>query len=208
MHRSIPLDRFDDVPDTAQGLTAQAVAARSARYGQNQILEAAAGGWVALLRDTVKDPMLWFLVATSGLFGIVGEWTESAVLLAALVPFLGMDAYLNRRTQASTEGLSTRLATQATVERDGRRQAIASLAVVPGDLVVIDAGDAFPADGLLVQGERMQTDESSLTGEAFPVRKEALARFPRAEAQASVESRHWGYAGTRLLTGAGLLRVV
>ena len=208
MHRSVPIERFDDVPDTAQGLTAQAVAARLARYGQNQILEAAAGGWVGLLRETVKDPMLWFLVVTSGIFAFVGEWTESAVLLAALVPFLGMDAYLNRRTQASTEGLSTRLATQATVERDGRRQAIASVAVVPGDLVVIAAGDALPADGLLVQGERMQTDESSLTGEAFPVRKEALARFPRVEAEASVESRHWGYAGTRLLTGAGLLRVV
>lgn len=208
MQRLVPLDRFDHVPDAAEGLAADQVKARSAQYGQNLILEATSGGWIGLLQETAKDPMLWFLVATSGLFAFVGEWTEAGVLLAGLVPFLGMDAYLNRRTQASTEGLSTRLAAQATVERDGRRRVIASIELVPGDLVVISAGDAMPADGLLVRAERMQADESSLTGEAFPVHKEAVARLPRNEAEAGVDSVHWGYAGTRLLTGAGLLRVV
>jgi Ca2+-transporting ATPase len=207
MLRSVPLDRFDRVSDAAEGLAADQVEARSARYGQNLIVEATSGGWIGLLQETAKDPMLWFLVATSGIFAFVGEWTEAAVLLAALVPFLGMDAYLNRRTQASTEGLSTRLATQATVERDGSRQLIASVGLVPGDLVVVSAGDALPADGVLVRGERMQADESSLTGEAFPVRKEAVVQFPRNEREARLDSAHWGFAGTRLLTGEGMLRV-
>lgn len=207
MQRSVPLDRLGDVSEGAAGLTAEEVKARSARYGQNLIVEAARGGWTRLLRETAQDPMLWFLVATSAIFAFVGERAEAAVLLAALVPFLGMDVYLNRRTQASTEGLSTRLATQAMVERDGRRQLIASVELVPGDLVVLGAGDALPADGVLVRGERMQADESSLTGEAFPVRKRAVARLPRSLGEARLDSVHWGYAGTRLLTGEGLLRV-
>ena len=95
--------------------------------------------------------------------------------------------------------MSSRLATQATVERDGCRRVIASVALVPGDLVVIGAGDALPADGLFVRGERVQVDESTLTGEAFPVRKEALAQFPRNDAETRVDGRHWGFAGTRLL---------
>jgi P-type Ca2+ transporter type 2C len=207
MHRSVPLDRFDGLPGMTNGLAAHQVDAQCARYGQNLILDAAPGGWIWLLQETAKDPMLWFLVGTSGIFAFVGQWTESAVLLAALVPFLGMDAYLNRRTQASIEGLSDRLATQATVERDGCRRVIASVALVPGDLVVIGAGDALPADGLFVRGERVQVDESTLTGEAFPVRKEALAQFPRNDAGTRVDGRHWGFAGTRLLTGEALLRV-
>lgn len=208
MHRTVPLDRFHDLPDMTKGLAEHQVEAQGARYGQNLILETPPGGWIWLLQETAKDPMLWFLVGTSGIFAFVGQWTEAAVLLGALVPFLGMDAYLNRRTQASIEGLSSRLATQATVERDGRGVVIASVALVPGDVVVIGAGGAIPADGLFVQGERMQADESSLTGEAFPVSKEALVHFPRSDADTQIDGRNWGFAGTRLLTGEGLLRVV
>jgi Ca2+-transporting ATPase len=151
--------------------------------------------------------MLWFLVGASALFAIVGDWTEAAILLAALVPFTGMDLYLHRRTSASIEGLSGRLATQATVERGGARRTIASVEVVPGDLAVVAAGEPFPADGVLVGGKDLQVDESTLTGEAFPVRKEPLAAAP-AEGFLRPSAPHWGMAGTRLLTGEALLRVV
>ena len=207
MKRSVPLERFEDVAQVA-GLTAHQVEARRACYGQNSILDAMPSGRFALVRETAKDPMLWFLLATSAIFALIGDWTESIVLLAALIPFVGMDAYLHRRTRASTEGLSSHLATQALVERDGRRQVVASVALVPGDLAVIGAGDTFPADGVLVQCVRMQVEESSLTGESLPVHKEPLPFFPGGKSEASVETRHWGYAGTRVLTGNGLLRVV
>jgi Ca2+-transporting ATPase len=207
MHRSVPIDRFRDLPGTTVGLSTGQVEAHGARYGRNLIVEAVPGGWLSLLRETARDPMLWFLLGTSGIFAFVGQGTEATILLVALVPFVGMDAYLNRRTHASIEGLSTRLATQAKVERDGHAQTVASVALVPGDLVVLGAGDALPADGLFVRGLRLQVDESSLTGEAFPVRKEALAQLPRHEAEARVDAQHWGLAGTRLLTGEGLLRV-
>ena len=118
-----------------------------------------------------------------------------------------MDLYLHRRTSASVESLSSRLATQAIVHREGRRQTIESVDLVPGDLAVIAAGEAFPADGVLVGGADLQADESMLTGEAFPVRKEPLA-IPPGKGAWRVEGRHWGMAGTRLLTGEGVLRVV
>ena len=207
MHRSVPLDRFQNLPAADTGLTIQEVEERSACYGRNLISEAPSRGWLSLLQETARDPMLWFLVGTGGLFASVGQWAESAVLLAALVPFLGMDFYLNRRTRASLQGLSSRLATRATVMRGGQRQVIESVALVPGDLVALGPGDAIPADGLFVHGERMQVDESTLSGEAFPVRKQALAKFPGNRSEASVDAEHWGFAGTRLLTGEGSLRV-
>ena len=207
MLRAVPLERLGESFGTLQGLTTEQVKASAARYGGNLILEAAPGGWVRLLTETLKDPMLWFLLGTSGLFAFVGQWTESLILLAALVPFLGMDAYLHRRTHASVEGLSTRLASRATVVRENANAVIASTEVVPGDLVLVSAGETFPADGLVVHGERMQADESALTGEAFPVHKEAILAPPRSDTEARVASEHWGFAGTRLLTGAAWMRV-
>jgi Ca2+-transporting ATPase len=208
MRRTIPIERLEGVPVLDQGLTTAQVQARAARYGRNLILETVGGGWWLLARETLKDPMLWFLLGTSMLFGFVGEWTEAAILLVALIPFLGMDAFLHRRTHASTEGLSSRLASVATVWRDGARQVIASTELVPGDLVVVGVGEAFPADGLVVRGERLQADESALTGEAYPVRKEPLVSLLRFDGEAKADSEHWGFAGTRLLTGEAWLRIV
>lgn len=206
MDRTVPPGRLEGLSGFC-GLTDAEARARAARFGENRIVEAAPGGWGRLLAQTAKDPMLWFLVGASALFAIVGDWTEAAILLAALVPFTGMDLYLHRRTSASIEGLSGRLATHATVERGGTRRTIASVEVVPGDLAVVAAGEPFPADGVLVGGKDLQVDESTLTGEAFPVRKEPLAASP-SEGAIRVNARHWGMAGTRLLTGEALLRVV
>lgn len=208
MRRTIPIDRLEGLPAPDQGLTTAQVQERAARYGRNLILETVDGGWWLLVRETLKDPMLWFLLGTSLLFGIVGEWTEAVILLVALIPFLGMDAFLHRRTHASTEGLSSRLASVATVWRDGVRQIVAATELVPGDLVVVGVGEAFPADGLVVRGERLQADESALTGEAYPVRKDPLVELLRFDGEAKADSEHWGFAGTRLLTGEAWVRIV
>jgi Ca2+-transporting ATPase len=113
MNRPIPLSRLADLLTTERGLTVDEVTARQQLYGFNDIVEAAKGGWRDLARDTARDPMIWFLVATSGLFAIIGDYGAATTLIAAMVPLIAMDAYLHRRTQASTEGLSGRLATLA-----------------------------------------------------------------------------------------------
>lgn len=152
--------------------------------------------------------MLWFLLGTSALFAVVGEFTEAFILLVALIPFLGMDAYLHRRTQASTAGLSSRLAAQAVVMRDGQRSRVAAAELVPGDVVFVGVGEPCPADGLIEQGEGLQCDESALTGEAYPAHKQALVALPQDVLTAQVASDSWLLAGTRLLTGTATLRVV
>lgn len=208
MIRSVPLDRLEGVKEAA-GLSAVEVARRRAVYGPNDIVETQSRAWRQLLRETARDPMLWFLALTSGAYLALGQHVEGAVLLAALVPLLGMDALLHYRTAASTESLSARLASHARVERDGAVTEIGASALVPGDLAHIKAGEWFPADGLIVAGERMQVDESSLTGESYPVEKQAHAAAAAQESAAiPVAEQHWGSAGTRLLTGDARLRVL
>lgn len=209
MHRTVPLQRLQGLAATPdRGLTGAEVAARRGQYGANLIVEATRSGWLPLLRETAKDPMLWFLLGTSALFAVVAEYTEAVILLIAMIPFFGMDAYLHRRTQASVEGLSGQLAYQAVVIRDKLRQTVAATALVPGDLAVVEAGDAFPADGLIVAAEKLQVDESALSGEAYPVRKQALAPPRRDGDEVRVDGSHWGFAGTRVLTGTARLRIV
>ena len=199
-------DGADDA-DTAQGLTSAQAQEALRSHGFNDIVAPTASGWKVVARDTARDPMLWFLAFTSGLFALLGQYTESLTLLLALAPLLGMDAWLHRRTSASSAALAGRLASSARVLRDGQWQDIAARELVPGDLVEVAPGGYFPADGLLAGGHGLQVDESTLTGESLPVPKRALdAEAPTTEHQVPELQR--GRAGTRLLTGQARLRIV
>ena len=211
MRRDIPVSRLPHLAVDCQGLSTREVSVRAKQYGLNEILEIAVNPWLELARDTLKDPMIWFLTGTSVVYAVLGSYTEAVTLLIAILPLVSMDAFLHRRTQASTEGLSRQLAQQARVLRDGQIIEVPATELVPGDLVQVSTGEPFPADGLIMQGENLQTDESSLTGEAYPVPKRPLAALPCSthdhENVVWVEGEHWGFAGTRLLTGSAMVRV-
>jgi len=206
VQRTVPINRLTAVGPADLGLAVDEIPRRRALYGPNNILTDSKAGWQELLRDTFKDPMLWFLLGTSVLYMIVGDSREALILIIALIPILGMDAYLHRRTQASTAGLTRHLATQSRVVRDGRVLTIESTELVPGDVIDISAGESLPADAVFVTAHGLQVDESPLTGEAYPVRKQALA--DPENPGAIVEDRYWGMAGTRVLTGQGRLRII
>lgn len=208
MKRVVDVGRLQGLPDLARGLAAVEAAARLRRYGPNQIIPRTSHGWATTLRDTLRDPMLWFLMVTSALFFGVGQRSEALGLLLALLPLLGMDAWLHRRTQASLQGLSGQLAVEARVLREGRERVLGVEAIVPGDLVIVRPGESIPADGLLLRCDGLQVDESTLTGEAYAVRKRAVVALPAADAGAAVEDSHWALAGTRVLSGSATLCVL
>lgn len=206
-HRKVPLERLNGLWDSERALTTQEADERRRQFGVNNIVESAPHPWWGLIKDTAKDPMLWFFGGTSALYALVGQHTEALTLLAAILPLLGMDVYLHRRTQASTEGLKSRLATTATVFRNGVEVAIPSGDLVPGDLVRVSPGEPLPADGLFVAAREVQVDESALTGEAYPVAKQPIVGEPRDGKEPQVDEVHWAFAGTRMLTGNARVRV-
>ena len=207
MRRTLPVSRLNGI-DPARGLTAAEAERRLRAYGPNTIIEAARSGWLDIARDTLADPMVWFLIGTASLYAFLGSYAEASVLAAALLPIAGMDAYLHQRTQASTASLSSRLATAAIVVRDGARVEIPARDLAPGDIAIVAESTSFPADGLIVAGDNLQVDESALTGESLPVRKKIFDAAIPADGELSVDAAHWGSAGTRLLTGEATLRVV
>ena len=207
MRHAFPSERIAGLLGSDRGLTPEGAEERRRRYGSNDILEDRRAGWDAIVRDTARDPMVWFLAATAFLFTLLGEYAEASVLALALLPIAGMDAYLHRRTQATTEALAGQLSPEARVLRDGALKDIPLVELVPGDLAIVEEGSAFPADGILIAGSGLQADESALTGEAMPVRKHAF-QGELGQDETFADNEHWGAAGTRLLTGEARLRVV
>lgn len=208
MQRALKADRAIALNGDGAGLSSDVAAQRREIYGSNDIVEAPPNRWLALIQDTVRDPMIWFLLGTAVLFAVTGETGEALIMVGAIGPLIGMDILLHWRAQASTAGLRGQLADLVTVIRDGRQSQILARGLVPGDLVVVDSGTPFPADGLIVGGADLQVDESALTGEAFPVGKSAIVPTADGSASANLTDRNWGFAGTRLLTGTARLQVV
>lgn len=201
------MDRLHGLLAGDRGLTAAEVQERQQRFGRNEIVESVGNPWAELTRDTARDPMIWFLVGMSLLYGLLGDVMEALTLFVAVVPVVGIDAFLHRRARASTAGLSSRLAARATAMRDGGAEEVAAVEIVPGDLIVVSATEPFPADGIVLAGADLQVDESVLTGEAYPIRKAPLVAVPHDGGEPAVDAEHWVFAGTRLLTGRATVRV-
>ena len=92
MNRSAPVERLHDLWNNTNGLDAAQVVERRATFGPNSIVAESSSGWLEIVRSTVSDPMIWFLIGTAILFIWLGDLTEAAVLGAALIPIAGMDA--------------------------------------------------------------------------------------------------------------------
>ena len=205
MKRAVPENRRALLRAEDKGGTSQAEAEQlRASFGANRIAEHRAKSVGEIAGDTARDPMLWFLAATSLVFALLGQFTDAAILLFAIAPLVGMDFYLHRRTEASVTGLSSALATHARVIRDGEERQMPASELVPGDLVRVRTGEPFPADGVIVGGESLQADESSLSGEAYPVPKMPML----ADKARDLREEHWAFAGTRLLTGEARVRLI
>ena len=114
------------------------------------------------------------LLAASAITAGLGEFVDSGVIAAVVAVNAAIGFIQESRAEAALEGLRSMLSTQARVIRDGSKQVIGSEELVPGDLVVLEAGDKVPADIRLIRSTELQTDESALTGESVPVAKDVV----------------------------------
>lgn len=211
MRKAISFDTVKDLNLDAAGLPSNVALDQLERYGPNSVSDTTSNFALDLAREAIKDPMLWFLLGIGAVFWVVGDETEAIVLLLATIPVFAMDLFLHWRTQSATESLKSNMATKALVIRDGLERMIDSNQIVPGDLVLVDSNEnAFiPADGYWESTDRLQVDESTLTGEAFPIKKQMFSDFKSCvDTGIAVNSDFLGFAGTRALTGAGRLRAL
>ena len=165
----------------AAGLSSHEAEERLNRYGPNEL--AAAPGRSLLLRflDQFKDPMILVLLAAAVLSVVAGggkEWVDAIIILVIIVVNAAISIVQEQSAEKALEALGKMAAPKAHVVRDGRTILLDTTRLVPGDIVLLEAGDRVPADGRLVEGSSLQADESALTGESVPVDKTADLILP------------------------------
>lgn len=153
------------------GLGASQVEDLRSRYGPNVIRSNEARPTWRILVDQVKNLIAALLTAAALLSFAFGQWLDGASVLVALALNVLIGFFTELRAVRSMEALSRLGQTKATVRRDGRSKSIPAEKLVPGDLVLLEAGDVVPADLRIIKASRAQADESALTGESMPVGK-------------------------------------
>ena len=166
------------------GLTAEEVKRRQEKYGPNKLKEAEKATWFQRFMAQLKDPMLIILMiaavvsaATTVLdyFQTGAELGEGLVEVGIILIVVLLNAILGviqeSKAEAAIEALQTMTAATCKVIREGKQQVIHSDELVPGDIVVLEAGDAVPADGRIIENASLKIEEAALTGESVPVNK-------------------------------------
>jgi Ca2+-transporting ATPase len=190
----------------ARGLDADAVRERQARFGPNEIREGRRRGPARLLLDQFTDFMIVVLLTAAVISGLIGDLIDTIVILVIVLLNAVIGFVQAYRAERAIAALRAMAAPGAQVIREGQSRAIAAKELVPGDVVILEAGNAVPADLRLIESAQLRTQEAALTGESQPVEKriEALAQgdLPLGE------RRNLAFKGTLVTHGRGRAVVV
>ncbi len=203
------------------GLSSQEATKRSEKYGPNKLKEAEKDTWLQKFMAQLKDPMLIILMiaavvsaATTVISylqnpGHTGELMEGLVEVGIIVIVVLLNAILGviqeSKAEAAIEALQTMTAATCKVLRDGKMVVLHSTELVPGDVVLLEAGDAVPADGRIIENASLKIEEAALTGESVPVNKliDALNLTAGQEDVPLGDRKNMCYMGSTVVYGRG-----
>jgi len=197
----------EHLPSKLTGLTDQQVLERRAQFGENRLpSEKGVSAWTILFNQ-LKSPLVYIILAAAGISLALGEVGDFAIIMAVVVidVILGfVQEYQAQRTYVALKGL---LKPTTTVIRDGQRLELEVWELVPGDLVVINAGEKAPGDGELIEATRISLDEAILTGESEPVNKQAISQVEETFPPNAPAHQTQVFMGTTVVTGRGILHI-
>ncbi len=177
-----------------RGLSWSEARLRLQEVGPNELVpEADRESLVAWAKRVIGDPMVILLAAAASVYFAVGDTVDAVVSLIALGAITAVSVVLEARTERALARLRELADPLARVWRDGKLTQIPAVELVPGELVALREGDVVPGDGDLVGDARIKVDESSLTGESYPLDREADEHV---------------FAGTTVLSGRAEMRLV
>jgi Ca2+-transporting ATPase len=183
-------------PFTVPGLTTEEIRASRRLHGSNALQENTSSGWKKALLSTVTEPMFLLLVFAAILYFLLGELPEAVFMMAAIVLVSAISFYQDSRSRHALEALRSYTMPLATVVRDGAVIQVPSTEIVVGDFAVAAEGTNIVADGEIVQANDFTVNESILTGEAFPVMKNAAG------------TDRIVYQGTTVVSGLALIKIL
>ena len=201
---------LQELGTTAQGLSAEEAAQRLEKYGPNKLKEAEKPTLLQRFLKQMQDPMLLILLAAAAVSGVTNlishePFTEAIIILVVVLLNAALGVFQESKAEAAIEALQTMTAATCKVLRGGRQVTVPSEQLVPGDVVVLEAGDSVPADGRLLESASLKIEEAALTGESVPVTKtmEILGLAPGQESVPLGDRKNMCYMGSTVVYGRG-----
>jgi Ca2+-transporting ATPase len=184
-------------PET--GLTGQEAAQRLSTYGMNQLVEETEIRFLAILREEITEPMILLLMFVGVIYSILGSFTDALTIIIVIIVLVLVEVWNEYRAKRSIASLRKLAPPTTMVLRNGKLLEVQTAFLVPGDIVLIKTGQRISADARLLDSFGLEVDQASLTGESFPVAKDAAAILP-SETRIT-EQNNMIFAGTVVTRG-------
>ncbi len=169
---SIPIaELLESLRATPAGLTNKEARERLERYGSNLLIPKKRTDALTLLLNQFKSPIILILLFAVGLSFFLRDNTAALIILAIIIVSGLLGFWQERGAANAVEKLLALVQIKATVLRDGNETEIPVEEIVPGDIVILNAGDAIPGDCLILESKDLFVDEAAMTGETYPVEK-------------------------------------
>ena len=191
--------------DCTHGLAAQEIKHRRAVYGANLLPAPKRKSALGIFLRQFQSPLIYILFVAAVLAFLLGERGDAAVILVVVVVNAVIGSVQEGRAERSMASLRALAVLQVRVLRDGAEQLVAASELVPGDIILLTAGDAVGADARLLDATALQAAEAAITGESQPVEKNDVA-LPRDTLIA--DRRNMLYSGTHITAGRAKAVVV
>ncbi len=191
------------------GLRQEDADRRLAEHGQNKLVEGKKPSLLQRFFSQLKDPMTIILLvaaAVSGATAVIegAGFADVVIILIVVIINAVLGVYQESKAEKAIEALQEMTAATSKVLRDGRQQTVRTQDLVPGDVVILEAGDSVPADGRLIESASLKIEEAALTGESVPVNKLLSAlKLGNAKDVPLGDRKNMVYMGSTVVYGRG-----
>ena len=167
---------ISELSSDANGLTSGEAERRLAEHGKNKLAEGKKDSIIKQLLKQLADPMIIILLVAAAISGVLavtqGEsFADVIIILAVVIVNAVLGVYQENKAEKAIEALQEMSAATSKVLRDGKIVSVRSEELTIGDVVLLEAGDAVPADGRIIENASLKIEEAALTGESVPVSK-------------------------------------
>ncbi|MFH1014457.1 MAG: HAD-IC family P-type ATPase, partial [Nitrospirota bacterium] len=200
-HQKETKDILDDLQSSSKGLSSEEAQKRLLEYGPNELKEKEKRTLFMMFLDQFKDFMILVLIAAAIISGIIGELVDTIAIIVIVVLNAVIGFVQEYRAEKAMAALKKMAAQIATVIRDGKPANIPAVEIVPGDIVLLEAGKVVPADMRLIETAQLKIEEAALTGESIPVEKHIKALHD--EMLPLGDRKNMAYKGTTVSYGRG-----
>lgn len=192
---------------TDRGLSHEEVAARQAKFGKNKLDEGKKTPLIVRFLKELADPMTLILLAAAAVSGVTAAYSGESfadvfIILAVVLINAILGVVQESKADKAIEALQEMSAATSKVIRNGAQMIVKSEELVPGDIILLEAGDAVPADGRLIEAASLKIEEAALTGESVPVTKQIDA-LPEGKEVPLGDRTNMVYMGSSVAYGRG-----